>query len=691
MRIRINTTPEDNIINSTIKPIDEKDANSEIEAGEYVFNSDNMQLHKALGKRHSQGGTPVSLPQGSFIFSDFAKLALSKKDKEQMEFKEGGTAKSKNTPAKVLAREVDIKHHNKMIHILNSEKGDEIAKTSAKLMLQKNLEKIGQVAYKQEEKKKFKDDVPEFSKGTLPIYSNQLDDRMKKSEQYKEGGHIRYNPQFQKGGWTTEQRQKWLQQYAPLLPNYNNAYYNGVDMRKQSPIGTRIAEERPGFFGDWNTGINSTMGTNLNGALNRNNVKATQDYMATQFPEATNYLFNDVGAIRYNNKNPQRSPYTFQDQYFYHDAPQVVTLNTDDPSKLKEMGLIPKGKGYVFEDGREPTIFVPKKAGLTPTLDRATPITTPSTQIPTTLTPRNNYTPGNIPITQAVAAQAETDLPVVARYPKLGFTDLQKLNYLSDIGDVIKRYDPMRQHQESIIANPELQSAQPYLNQINQGYFNTASGLRGITNSNQLIAANDQLYGNRLDQENKIIGDVGNQNAQTINGWKQNVAQTLNGDANANRQFDSKYYDNSLLSRERFNNAKSIKKQNIKNNLNEDYAKLATAQSYYNTQPIIGTTETFVDKDGVRKRIGRLAIEPRKTFSSYIAEQTKNIDPKSFLKYNAGVAGQNEQSQIATYKLLNDIDNEIKSLSGDTSKEASDRMKGLVYYSESLRKRLSGK
>src|SRR6478609_2564868 len=91
----IETTIPD--VNSTIKPIDREDANLEAEKGEIVFQP-NGQLHKVLGKTHAKGGTPLNLPEGSFIFSNYKPLSFNKNEKKLFQFKEGGTKKS-NTPA----------------------------------------------------------------------------------------------------------------------------------------------------------------------------------------------------------------------------------------------------------------------------------------------------------------------------------------------------------------------------------------------------------------------------------------------------------------------------------------------------------------------------------------------------------------------------------------------------------------
>ena len=175
-------------ISTKIKPIDRDKANSELEKGELVLDPETGALHKVLGKPHSKGGTPTLLKDNSFIFSNYKNLALNKEEKELFEFKSGGKFKLKNnTPAKILEKEIDLEHHNKMIDILNNEK-KHLKETvnSAKLMMLKNLEKAGQVAFLQESKKGYQ--APDFAQSTAPVYSKQTDDQINQSMQYMQMG-----------------------------------------------------------------------------------------------------------------------------------------------------------------------------------------------------------------------------------------------------------------------------------------------------------------------------------------------------------------------------------------------------------------------------------------------------------------------------------------------------------------------
>jgi hypothetical protein len=185
-------------INDTIKENKGERTNVEIEGNELVLQPDLTGLHKARGKKHSKGGMEVLLKPDTFVFSDDPKLAFNKKDHELFEFKEGGSiASRKNTPAEVLKRQVDAKHYNSLINNINDVKKDATAKKSSQLMLEKYLEKLGNVAYLQEAKKGFPTGVPSFSQGTAPVYDANVKNEVEAEKQYARfGGAI-----MQRGGY----------------------------------------------------------------------------------------------------------------------------------------------------------------------------------------------------------------------------------------------------------------------------------------------------------------------------------------------------------------------------------------------------------------------------------------------------------------------------------------------------------
>lgn len=179
-------------INTTIKENPYR-SNVEIEGGELVLQPDLSALFKAQGKRHSQGGMDVLLRPESFVFSDFKDLSITEKEKEQFEFKMGGsTDPQKNTPAEVAKKNVNIKHYNSLINNITDPYKDELARKSSAMMLEKYIGTLGNIAYLQEKKKDFPDGLPKFSLGSAPVYDSDKKNEIDESKQYaKYGGEIK--------------------------------------------------------------------------------------------------------------------------------------------------------------------------------------------------------------------------------------------------------------------------------------------------------------------------------------------------------------------------------------------------------------------------------------------------------------------------------------------------------------------
>ena len=155
-----------NPVKNTMGAVPIEQANIEVEGGETVVgdvNRDGFLEHMTfVGKRHSQGGMPVNIPEGSFIFSDTKKLKI--KDKEILSKVFGLSAKKGGyTPAEI-AKKYQI---NNYIHDLKSESADPITKRSATQMLANNMEKLGMLALVQESMKGFPDGIPAIAESVM--------------------------------------------------------------------------------------------------------------------------------------------------------------------------------------------------------------------------------------------------------------------------------------------------------------------------------------------------------------------------------------------------------------------------------------------------------------------------------------------------------------------------------------------
>ena len=141
---------------TTLKPVPREEANIEAEKGETVLTDisgdGTYQMFNIGGKRHAQGGTPLNLPEQSFIYSDTRKMLLTKDEMAEL----GIEGKKRITPAKA-SKKFAIKEY---MDILKDESSDELAISTAESMIKKNKVKLSQLAFIQERKKNFEDGLP---------------------------------------------------------------------------------------------------------------------------------------------------------------------------------------------------------------------------------------------------------------------------------------------------------------------------------------------------------------------------------------------------------------------------------------------------------------------------------------------------------------------------------------------------
>ena len=148
---------------NSLYPVPRDEANLEAEGGETVFgdiNGDGFPESNVIrGKRHSEGGVPLNLPDETFIFSDFKEMKI--KDPELLKmFGKNHSKKSKSkkgyTPAQ-LAKQYNI---NKYRQILQDPDEDKLAKRTAEIMIENYNKKLGALSLAQEAQKGFPQGIP---------------------------------------------------------------------------------------------------------------------------------------------------------------------------------------------------------------------------------------------------------------------------------------------------------------------------------------------------------------------------------------------------------------------------------------------------------------------------------------------------------------------------------------------------
>jgi hypothetical protein len=162
-------------VNKTLKPVAREGANLEAEKGETAFTDlvgDGIpQMYKIAGERHYNGGTPLNLPEDSFIFSRDNKMKIGGPILES--FGKHKDTKDKFTPAD-LSSKYDINEYRK---ILADPDSDKLQRATAELMIANYNLKLGKLGLVQESKKGFPDGIPAISMPyieTMQVDPNQF-------------------------------------------------------------------------------------------------------------------------------------------------------------------------------------------------------------------------------------------------------------------------------------------------------------------------------------------------------------------------------------------------------------------------------------------------------------------------------------------------------------------------------------
>lgn len=586
----ITSNPEDEAISESVKPVDRDVANIEAEKGEYIVKPGLTGLHKVTGKTHAEGGTPLFAEGGSFIFSNDPKLSFNKNEREAFGFKGDNTSKSKNTPAKVLSREVDPKEYNGYIATLESPDTDRIAKTTAGLMLEKLQQKLGQIAYLQENKKGTK--PPDFSQGTAPVTQPEFQNIDEKMSEYAMGGY------YDDGGpWSG--RQYNMATGQPIDPT--DAYPGGkTTLGKITPKGLSNNFNYPGgvpkLIKDWQ-GVGIDM-TNMSPYEAQ---EAMYNWGAKNNPQALRNMWSTYGNTaqgqKYYNSWNQKPPNfdnlsdkELQDQVNTSYADGMLGARTFAPIQARQP-YTPQGPQLARPD--QPNIQVP-----------------PPEQVANPIQPTQQPNP-------TLPYQIKGKL-TDSQIANLGYLGLQSLS--------INRYMPTRQQVSLPQVKLDQINAQPYVNQVNN-QAHEAYELAAINpRTSALMGSN--IRGTAIDQANQAIGNVANQNSQIGNQQNLTNLQQMTQQVMTNSQFNNQYYNEVQATNQNFDNERRFANNQFVSNLN----------NYQSQADKLAWQMASVNRYGTR------TVTDPKTGKQYNLPTPLYETNKNGIQYNADVANLNMAS-----------------------------------------------
>lgn len=594
--------------------------NVEIERDEVVLRPDLSALHKAGGRKHTRGGTPVYLQPESFVFSDDPSLAISPGDKERFELKESGASPARrNTPARVLQHNVDLKHYNRLMTLVADPTADKVAKDSAGLMLQKYLQTIGGIAYLQEEKKDFPQGLPAVAHGTAPVFDSLLDEELAEQKQYaKYGGLIK----AQKGRYLTV-RDKNHQlfgkkvYYDPSVPG-SVRFGDETHMGEVFPVDNQLIQrwiaedsnglDRQGMY-QRSSRFNPYFeypgdnGFDAKGAAAKaidpftytppRAVPRTTPPAATTAPTGSPAAIPPAaaaaaaprpatGGSREDRFMGKRPPYPAAWTNYYDKTlkQQFTAPSWISPEQFYQTpGIIDYMKGLNDRAGIDNDLHKPddgwwgwrhqaafdkfygdKTPGLTPPIDHFDKVPvgdTPAMKLPD---PKTGIHPGD------VDGEAQNGVPV-----KWSFTPWQKQSQLYNLSKwaMVDREMPYRSHYNATFADPTLvnpEQAVGDLRALSNQQMQGADLYSPIMANAQKAAA----YGQFLDRVPGVRSQYDNQNAQIQNQFAQYNNQVRNDETLKNLQFDQQYYRDAATGRVNFRNARGFAADQYMNNRMQD-------------------------------------------------------------------------------------------------------------------------
>ncbi len=556
-------------INSTIKENPYR-SNVEIEGGEIVMKPDMTALFKAVGKRHSKGGMDVLLPSESFVFSDFKDLGFTDKDLETFELKDGGK-NSRNTPADVLKKNVDVKHYNSMVNILEDPYKDDLSKKTAAMMLEKYIEMLGNIAYVQEGKKGFPDGTPAFSMGTAPVYHPSVKADVEQSKQYaKAGGTIKNPYKLQQGGISGYDPMELMRQMQAIQQaklqaqqqqnqQIGDLYLNPAQRR--SNIATTSAPAKPAPpvtpppQNQSTTAQQATKVSNKWGLHPGDQIPIFQDrFGVSNAADKISNLDRFADMLGYTGPKDNKA---FQ-QWLYNSSPENKAIIDKWHTKYGQPNAgkpVDGNIGIRWQNAMNEMLMakIPQKKV---DLSRGPLPNVPNRPIGMA----ESLTPG--------AVDGEKELGKRADWR---FTPWQKLSQLWNWGQYanVKRYMPFRSRYNATYVDPALVNPEQAVGDVQAS---TNQQLSSLSSVNPILrgAQSSHLAGQAMNAAPGIRSQYDNQNANILNQTRQYNNQTRNNESLVNMGNDQQYWREMVEGRKNFDNMRTYTANNAMNNVLRD-------------------------------------------------------------------------------------------------------------------------
>ena len=347
-------------LGKTLQPVPRDKANIEAEKGETIYgdmDGDGQNEHMTVGgKRHVDGGTPLNVPKGSFVFSDTKNMRI--KDAEILKYFGVAEKKGGVTPAEI-AKKYDI---NKFKAILQDPNADGLQKDTAKRMIDSYEDKLGYLALIQESMKGFPNGLPAVAEKVMGAVEG--------TSEMAYGGNVLNRYQGDAGS-STVGTSGGVNPTDPFGINSSfNALRNGPTINITPSGQSSSASSVPKWYAPWvksNTKAGRTSPTGEQTVFDPNNPNKFYDdynywkktigrdftgpedfqsniynYVENKNPEALKKMWTKWGPTAAGVKNPKDYKKGFVDKYFGARTADVIGWRPEEKPVTPETPGIPK-------------------------------------------------------------------------------------------------------------------------------------------------------------------------------------------------------------------------------------------------------------------------------------------------------------------------------------------------------------
>lgn len=644
-------------VSSTIQPVPRDEANVEVEKGEVItgdLNGDGMvESVVAGGKRHSQGGTPLNLPDDTFVYSDTASMRI--KDPEVLQ--KFGKKSGSYTPAE-LAKQYDVQKYRKILQDPNS---DAIDKRTAELMLRNYNMKLGGLALAQESKKGFPQGIPNIAEPYMEANKISPEDIMPDYERRfnEEAEEVDYEemPMEMPSGEPIAMSEEMVEQMSPSEFAYGgNIPYaqDGVEIKRASPpysekeaytgTGVKKLNEYRALYGLSPIPENSSKekikaaSGELQSSIIKKNPKLVVDYMVKGSHKPNNKLASTLKQKGYaqTNEGVQKAlaagdlttdeiQRDYKDEQWWYRAVRAEKkgdLSKEEyEAKIKEEGAIEQDGKYYFRDDTNPDLYY-----------YYDPVTKETKQ--TTVEEVKKETPVKRPDLQ------QLDVPPQPGIAAAAWTAPDLRNYFGAYKDKysLKKYFPWAAPVDLEEPLPtyydptrELAAQSEQVNMITQG-------LGQFTGPQAMSSRASQVQGTGAKQAADTLARYNNLNVGLSNQFEQLQTNIRNQERSMNQGIAKELYDKNVITNQSFDNAKRAADANIRQAFGtgwknaSDIAMLNATSEQYEIDPRTGTV-FFERGKQVRPEKGasfrrafdlyrELGLEPKDAIAAAKAEMT---------------------------------------------------------------------